>query len=227
MTREGLWHCEQLAKQAQASDAVMTWHLRGFNRATREVRQYLCVAAACARPSEAVVEELFEDDRFLMHSDRYWNSTVDELTYLLDAPWSLWTAIASRLDVEPGEYRRWVLDCSVTSIGFLWLDMWRPLEYGPMSFAVGDSAAKIEALKAAKPRVDYTTSKMQVLAQLGFDEEVIAGPNLLKEFAMTTTLVEQARGSGSQLMRRHPTFMRRHPTCVRATVHNSRSALLE
>ena len=61
---------EQSAKQAQASDAVMNWHLNGFNRATREVRQYLCVAAACARPSEAVVEELSDDNRFLMHSDR-------------------------------------------------------------------------------------------------------------------------------------------------------------
>ena len=130
--------------------------------------------------------------------------------------------MAVTLGCEAGNYRRWVLDCSVTSIGYLWLDIWRPLEAGPMSFAVGNSAAKIEALKAAEPSGDYTTSKMQVLAQLGYEEEVIAALNLLKESPMSTTLVEQAHGSGAQLMRRHPTYEVNTLT-TRSTVHNCRS----
>ena len=213
---------EQLVKQAQANDAVMNWHLNGFNRASLEVRQYLCIAAGCARPSEAVIEELFEDDRFLMRSQECWASANDELTYLLGSPWSFWCCLAAVVHLSPGDLRRRTIDCCVTSIGFMWLEIWLPIERGPLRLAMGDCAAHVEALKSSEPSSDYTIAKVQVLAQLGYDEEVVSALILLKETPMSTTLVEQAHGSGAQLMRRHPTY-EMNTLISRATVHNARS----
>ena len=48
------------------------------------------------------------------------------------------------------------------------------------------------------------------------------GLELLKEAAMTTILVEQAHGSGAQLMRRHQEYGM-DAMCARSTVHNARS----
>ena len=75
-------------------------------------------------------------------------------------------------------------------------------------------------MKVAPPAVDGTSSKMQLLAQMGLEEEVVKGLELLKEAAMTTILVEQAHGSGAQLMRRHQEYGM-DAMCARSTVHNA------
>ena len=80
----------------------------------------------------------------------------------------------------------------------------------------------VEDLRFAPPAVDRTSSKMQLLAQMGLEEEVVKGLELLKEAAMTTVLVEQAHASGAQLMRRHQS-LGMDGMCARSTVHNARS----
>ena len=68
-------------------DAVCKWHLGGFNkRCNAFVRQYLAIAALSARPSEAMLFELMQDDRFLLHHDKCWQVMQDEHRYLEQAP---------------------------------------------------------------------------------------------------------------------------------------------
>ena len=129
---------DKIAKLASDNDAVSNWHLNGFKRATSEVRLYLALAAAAARPSEALLLELMEDDRLLLHADKYWEVLEDELKYLLDAPLSFWQSIAGVLQVSAHDLRRWVVDATVTSIGYLWMDIWWHFSQAPWKYAIGD-----------------------------------------------------------------------------------------
>ena len=131
------------------------------------MRLYLALAAAAARPSEALLLELMEDDRLLLHADKYWEVLEDELKYLLDAPLSCWQSIAGVLQVSAHDLRRWVVDATVTSIGYLWMDIWWHSSQAPWKYAIGDVRKNVEDLKVAPPAVDRTSSKMQLLAQMG------------------------------------------------------------
>mgnify|MGYP000178891951 CR=1 FL=1 len=198
---------EPIVKLAEGNSAVINWHLNGFKKATSDVRLYLALVAAAARPSEALLLELMEDDRLLLHADKYWEVLVDELKYLLDAPLSVWQSIAGVLQVSADDLRRWVVDATVTSIGYLWMDIWRRFSQVPWKYATGDARKKnVEDLKVAPPAAERTSSKLQLLAQGGFEHEVVKGLELLKEAAMTTVLLEQAHASAAQLMRRHQQF---------------------
>ena len=133
---------DKIAKLASDTDALSNWHLNGFKRATSEVRLYLALAAAAARPSEALLLELMEDDRLLLHADKYWEVLEDEMKYLLDAPLSFWQSIAGVLQVSAHDLRRWVVDATVTSIGYLWMDIWRHFSQAPWKYAIGDVRKK-------------------------------------------------------------------------------------
>ena len=67
--------------------------------------------------------------------------------------------------------------------------------------------------------------KMQTLARLGYEEDVIAGCVLARESSRSTILVGQFHGSGAQLMHRHPQMA--HATlCIRMTVRHARTLFL-
>ena len=64
--------------------------------------------------------------------------------------------------------------------------------------------------------------KMQALARLGYESDVISVCDLAKECSFSTILVEQFHGSGAKLMKRHPQI--EHATlCIRMTVHHCRT----
>ena len=102
----------------------------------------MALAAAAARPSEALLLELMEDDRLLLHADKYWEVLEDELKYLLDAPLSFWQSIAGVLQVSAHDLRRWVVDATVTSIGYLWMDIWWHFSRAPWKYFIGDVRKK-------------------------------------------------------------------------------------
>ena len=109
----------------------------------------------------------------------------------------------------------------VTSIVYLHLDVWMVLSKPPWCYAIGDITANVEALKDAADVSDPIGSKIQTLSRLTFESEVSAALELLRQSSMTTLLVEQAHGSGAQLMHRHPQV---GPVVMtsRMTIHNSR-----
>ncbi len=156
---------DTIAKLASDNAAVSNWHLSGFKRATSEVRLCLTLAAAAARPSEALLLEMMEDDRLLLHADRYWEVLEDELKYTTDAPLSFWQTIAGVLQVSAQDLRRWAVDAAVISIGYMWIDIWSHFAQAPCKHDIGDVRRNVGDLKVAPPAVERTSSKMQLLAQ--------------------------------------------------------------
>ena len=214
---------DRIAAIACKNSAISKWHLNGFvKKATSSVRLYLGVSALAGRPSESMLLELMSDDRFLLYSDKIWEVLQDEVNYVLRAPEYFWQTIADVLHVSATDYMGLVLESSCTSIGYLWMDVWQSLSEPPWKYCLGDISRNITDLKSAPPVTETTAAKIQVLAQLGYEEEVQAALELLKQSSLTTIMVEQAHGSGAQLMSRHPQV---GPVVMtaRMTVHNSRT----
>ena len=78
---------DKIAELAVKNDAVCKWHLGGYSRqCSSAVRQYLATAALAARPSESMLMELLEDDRFLLKHQQCLDVLHAEQRYLEQAP---------------------------------------------------------------------------------------------------------------------------------------------
>ena len=212
-----------LAGLTAQSDAICKWHLAGYKkRSSKASRLYLSVAAAAARPTENLLLDLMSDDRFLQRIDNSWDIVNDEHRYLLATPPLFFERVAAVLGIDPLEYRCHVLECSLTSISYLQMDIWIPFSEAPWKYFQGDCRRHVAALMKEEGVTHPVAVKMQTLIRLGYEEDVIAAAELVKESSLTSTLVEQFHGSGAQLMRRHPQI--EHATlCIRMTVHHCRT----
>jgi hypothetical protein len=219
---------DQLVQIAEADDGVAKWHLAGYNKkSSAAVRLYLCVAAFGSRPSEGLLVELMEDDRLLLHADVYWNVLFDEMRYLTSiAPPLLYTTVSGLLSTDAFCFKSHVLEVGLASIGYLYLDVWKPLAAAPLKFALGDIRRNVEELKLAGAQLEGTSGKIQSLCVMGYEEDCVEALVLLREAGCTSILVEQAHASGAQLMRRHPQlgYGNLHD---RMTVHNGRTLFHE
>ena len=212
-----------LVKLTEQNDAVCRWHLAGyFKRCSKSVRVYLAVAAAAGRPSESMLFDMMQDDRFLQRSDHCKQILSDELQYILTLPDLFFTTVAEAVNLSFIEYRSHCIAASMVSIAYLHLDIWLPLSRPPWKDFLGDTKKNLESLKVDDTVTEPTSVKMRSLLRLGFDEDVDAGCKLVQETSMTTTLVEQFHGSGAQIMHRHAQL--EHEALVaRMTVHHSRT----
>ena len=215
---------DKLVELAMRSDAICKYHLGGYQRkCSSTVRTYLTVAACASRPSETLLLELLHDDRFLLHSQRYWQVMVDELSYLTVLSPDFWSTLASLLTGGDAiSLKHSVLDCSLISMAYIHLECWIPLTNAPWKYLVGDVKKNITALKEEANVQDVVSCKIQTLCLLGYEAEVVAACLLARESSFTTTLVEQAHASGAMIARRHPQL--EHAQLVsRMTVHNCRA----
>ena len=145
---------DQLVQFAEANDVVCKWHLAGYRKkGNAVVRLYVCVAALAARPSEGMLLELMQDDRFLLHADRCWTVLFEEMNYLsVLAPPLLYSSVAALLSVDASLFKSDVLGIDLGSIGYLYLDLWKPLSEELLCYAMGDVRENIERLKRADPQ---------------------------------------------------------------------------
>ena len=221
-TRSLLIGIDKLVPLAMKHDGVCKWHLGGFNKkCSASVRQYLAIAALSARPSEAMLFELMQDDRFLLNHGRCWQALRDEHQYIEAAPDSFFATVSAILNVDCSWYKTSVLESSLTSVSYLHMDCFGPLTEAPLKYVVGNLDDNIRSLMNEEGVVHPLAVKWKTLVSLGFEEEVLAGLALFREAAFSTILVEQAHASGSQVMRRHP-MLETHSLVVRMTLHNCR-----
>ena len=214
---------DQIVRITVRNDAISKWHLGGYQRrSTTEVRTYLCVAACAGRPSESLLLQLMEDDRFLLHHESLWQFVTDEFQYLLALPSNFYSTVADVLQVPTDQFWTQVIDASVVSMAYLHMDMWVPLSHAPFKYFVGNASAKIEALKNEVIVTDVLSAKMQALCVAGYETEVESAIHLVRECSFTSILVEQAHASGAQLMHRHPQ-LETAALVSRMTVHNTRT----
>ena len=215
---------DEIVKIAERNDAICKWHLNGYNRrCSASVRRYLAVAAIAGRPSESLIIELFEDDRFLMHCDRYWEILADEHQYILAIPHYFHQTIADLIGSDPLSYRSDAVEASIISIGYLYMELWLPMESPPWCYFLGDVHETVAKMMDGGPvPTDDVGVKMHTLAMLGYEAEVEASCLLIRESSMTSIIVEQCHASGAQIMHRHPQ-LEQESLCCRMTVHNSRT----
>ena len=214
---------DALVDLTMKNDAVSKWHLNGYmKKCSAPVRKYLAVCAAAGRPSENMLLELLEDDRFLLHADKLWDVLIAEHNYLMSAPQLLYDSVGALLHIDAEEFKSDVIEASLTSISYLYMECWVPLSQPPLKYTQGDVRANIEDLKKDMSVVDEVSLKMQTLALMGYEDDVIAACHQLKETALSLTAVEQAHASGAQLMRRHPT-LESVSLLARMPTHNART----
>ena len=91
-----------------------------------------------------------------------------------------------------------------------------------MKYAMGDVRENVERLKLADPPSEHVSAKMQALAVMGYEDDVVAALLLLREVSLTSILTEQAHASGAQLMHRHQQ-LGEASLADRMTVHNGRT----
>lgn len=215
---------DKLVELAMKDDAVCRYHLKGYQKkCTPQVRTYLAVAACAARPSETMLIELLEDDRFLADPNRYWQVMVDEFQYLSGCPGYFWSTLADVLAVvDPITLRAHVVESSLVSIAYLHLECWAPLAQAPLKYIIGDVVSNIQALKLETDVTDPVAVKMQTLTMIGFEDDVVAACLLTRETSLTTTLVEQAHASGAMISKKHPQ-LEQAQLVARMSVHNCRA----
>ena len=138
MIRSLLIGIDRIASLAMKDDTVCKWHLSGFvKKCSSPVRQYLAIAAVSARPSEAMLFELLQDDRFLLTHAKCWQAMQDEHKYIEEAPEHFFATISALLDVDLGWYRTSVLESSLTSISYLHMDCFQNLTEAPFEVLCG------------------------------------------------------------------------------------------
>ena len=212
---------EKIQELACKHDAVCKYHLAGFQkRCDASVKQYLAIAALSARPSEGMLLDLLEDDRFLLRHEACRQIIQEEHNYLVEAPAHLFAYVSAILNVDCDWYMNSVLECSLTSIAYLHMDCFDRLEQAPLKYAMGNIDENLKLLMTDDVD-DLLALKWKSLVAMGYEEEVAAGLTLLRESSFSSTLVEQAHASGSMTMRRHP-MLETHSLCVRMTLHNCR-----
>ena len=102
---------------ATTNRAVSRWHLSGFiKKASSSVRLYLGVAFVVAKATELVLLDLMEDDRFLIHQAECWESMVDYLNIVLQAPACFRQTLGEVLGLSPTDFKAHVLQSIVISI---------------------------------------------------------------------------------------------------------------
>ena len=97
---------DEIVKMTEQNDAVSKWHLNGYSRkCIAQVRRHLAAAALAGRPSESMLLELMEDNRFLLHCDKHWEVLTDEHQYIVSSPVYTYSTIARLIKVETHEYQ--------------------------------------------------------------------------------------------------------------------------
>ena len=173
---------DALVDLTMKNDAVSKWHLNGYmKKCSAPVRKYLAVCAAAGRPSKNMLLELLEDDRFLLHAGKLWDVLMAEHNYLMSAPQVLYDSVGAFLHIDAEEIKSDVIQASLTSISYLYKECWVPLSQPPLKYTQGDVRANIEDLKMDMSVVDGVSLKMQALALMGYEDDVIAACHQLKK----------------------------------------------
>ena len=172
---------------------------------------------------EGMLLELMQDDRFLLQADRCWTVLFDEMNYLsVIAPPLLYTSVADLLSIDAYVFKSHVLEVGLTSIGYLYLDLWTHLAEASMKYAMGDVRENVERLKLAYLPSEDVSAKMQAFVIMGYEDDVVAALLLLREVSMTSIMVAQAHAIAAQVIHRHQQ-LGDASLADRMTVHNGRT----
>jgi hypothetical protein len=113
---------DKIWAMAIADPHVSNYHLSGYSKASPDVRLLLAVAAFSSLPGESLLIDLFEDDRFLMNTNRLWGIVAEEVDYLESVvPMFVWDRVVAlaKLGVDGAGFRSKVIKVAHVTVGYL------------------------------------------------------------------------------------------------------------
>ena len=116
-----------------------------IKQGSSSVRLYLGVASVAANATESVLLDLMEDDSFLIRQAKCWESMVDSLKIVLQAPACVLQTFGEVLGVSPSGFNGHVLQSIDISIGYMWMDVCGcPYHNLPGAIALSTSQAMLK-----------------------------------------------------------------------------------
>jgi hypothetical protein len=160
-----------LVKMVLDDPVVSNYHLNGFSRSDFFARRYLAVAAFSCFPAEGVLQELLFDDRLLKRAAVFRQTLDDEVEFLLNVPPYVWTRCAACVggDCTADNLRNWSLHATLVSCGYIYKEVFAPLEQDPLWLTQNDIDANLEKLSTrVSPIEDRTTKQIKLLLDIGY-----------------------------------------------------------
>jgi hypothetical protein len=196
------------------------YYLNGHSRIAQNALTFLGAAALMARPLEAVMLELLDDDRLLMHAETYKECQHDEVQFLLELEVAVWVMLADLIHLDGGVFRNIVLRATFGSCAYFHFDVWIKLTEYPLVLTQGNINFRLDELCADTTVQDVFALKVQrLLTVWGFARTRVAKAlTLLKEASCTISLVEKSHASGAQLSKFHEQFGECRPDATPVTL---------
>lgn len=218
---------DRLWELCMRDEHVSKYNLVGFSKADEGARRLLACAAFAAVPAESLLIQLFEDDRFLRKSGELWGELSLEVECLTDVlPIFVWDRVAAvtRIGLGGRKLRSLALQTTHTIVGYLWQEIFQPLQEYPLLLTQGSPDMQLDTLATLEDvaSLDPLTKKARALLDMGVSRSRIARAIvLMREVPGTTTLIEQNHAAAALVLRHHETYTL--PTlCARSLMHQAR-----
>jgi hypothetical protein len=137
-----------LASMLLEDRAVSKYHLGGFARLSERLRRFVVTAAYAASVPDALLAELFEDDRVAGRADELQAVVTDELHWLVNLPEDLWKELSFLVapDASSSALRSGTLTAALISGAFAERRIFREATSLPWSLCQGDIRANLRNL---------------------------------------------------------------------------------
>ena len=188
---------DNLFRQVQADRKVSRYYSNGYLRCKFEVRWWLSTAALAFYPTESMMLDILEDDRFYKRRDELLATLAEEMHYVNDLPLSTFKAVvdAAGLPCTADELRSSVLQSMLISVGFCHKEAFEETNELPIRLTQGninDNVANV-AMQLNEPDEPRTKQLWNCLRQGVHRDFVVRLLQLVKDSPCTTGLSETGR----------------------------------
>ena len=200
----GLDECYNGAMQEHTTSK---YYASGYREADSDVRVWLAVAGFAAMPVEAMVFELFEDDRFFLRAPCIKDDMDMESGFISRCSERFFDEIAKvcLLPLSGKQLKHEVILSMHISRGYVHAEAFYPLTQDPWRLTQGDISENTESLKnRTEPPVDHVTCKMWLALKCGMVSAVhTRSMRLLQDQPSTVMLAEKGHAFAASSKKKH------------------------
>lgn len=194
-----------LVNMIMGDDSVSKYFIGGFARLSSEVLHYAVVASVSAWPCDALMTEVFTDDRLLRRGADLRALFIEEVQWIQDLSWSVWQRFGRIADRRPEALRHDCLRAANLAGAYIDRKVWAHMRRLPLSLAVGDVCHNLQLLEAmSHDPHDEVSCKLRQLMRIGYNRSILEDSlRLIAEIHWTTNGAEQGHGSMSVVHKCH------------------------
>ena len=201
---------EGLVALTRADPLATDFHLHGFSHLSQHCRELAVVCAMASYPADSGLQLILADDRLAAQHAEFWRGMLEEQQWLQELPLQVWSALVSilRLTVDAAAIRSRCLSASLTSLGYVHVNLMRVLQSEPWRWCIGTHRENLQELQAADSQCSHPFSQQlrDYLQMGGSVDTALAVLSLLQQCSFSTMGVEQQHGSYATMKRHHPGY---------------------